>query len=416
MSYRPQRSYTSTMKWLLPMAFALIFVLYNFGISVNLKTSHSRELKDEFLLSLLKEIPTQPHQQHTTTSTDSAYDWPIQTMPHVVCNQSAYQTKIDQRRIPRFIIAGTQKGGTSALSSLLRLHPQVVPTETLEVHYFDYYIRKVKYKNPMLLRDKHICKRRRMYQEEFDIRKLLQHPNTITFDKTPKYLSLPFVARYVKRIAPWAKILITLRNPVDRAYSQWKMEIDRNRKIRTFDNLINKEMELRRNLGLTSAPTLMEFQTNPMKYNEDHYFQITPNNTLTALSRDWMDYTSTTTKYLLPIARGLYAQQLAYWLDYFPIEKRLKVIQYEKLRSNGQIAFQSILEFAELDPKQWDVDDSVFEMDFRPVEVEHTEDMVMSNTTRMYLEKVFKPYNDELADLLGEEWRGVWDSSAGNEN
>lgn len=33
----------------------------------------------------------------------------------------------------------------------------------------------------------------------------------------------------------------------------------------------------------------------------------------------------------------------------------------------------------------------------------------LPNRTREYLHRFFKPYNDELADLLGEEWRGVWD-------
>ena len=29
--------------------------------------------------------------------------------------------------------------------------------------------------------------------------------------------------------------------------------------------------------------------------------------------------------------------------------------------------------------------------------------------TRQYLKALFRPYNELLADTLGEEWRGVWD-------
>ena len=29
--------------------------------------------------------------------------------------------------------------------------------------------------------------------------------------------------------------------------------------------------------------------------------------------------------------------------------------------------------------------------------------------TRRYLSALFRPYNEQLADILGEEWRGVWD-------
>ena len=32
----------------------------------------------------------------------------------------------------------------------------------------------------------------------------------------------------------------------------------------------------------------------------------------------------------------------------------------------------------------------------------------MPENCRRYLEKFFRAYNDQLADLLGEEWRNVW--------
>ena len=37
-----------------------------------------------------------------------------------------------------FVIGGTQKGGTSALASFLRQHPQIcMPADRKELHYFD---------------------------------------------------------------------------------------------------------------------------------------------------------------------------------------------------------------------------------------------------------------------------------------
>eukprot|EP00977_Amphora_coffeiformis_P012180 scaffold2997_cov182-Amphora_coffeaeformis.AAC.10 len=32
----------------------------------------------------------------------------------------------------------------------------------------------------------------------------------------------------------------------------------------------------------------------------------------------------------------------------------------------------------------------------------------MDASTRDFLRRFYKPYNNELADLLGEEWRDVW--------
>jgi hypothetical protein len=33
----------------------------------------------------------------------------------------------------------------------------------------------------------------------------------------------------------------------------------------------------------------------------------------------------------------------------------------------------------------------------------------LRNTTKAYLKAFYKPYNDALADLLGDDWRSIWD-------
>ena len=33
----------------------------------------------------------------------------------------------------------------------------------------------------------------------------------------------------------------------------------------------------------------------------------------------------------------------------------------------------------------------------------------MSEEIKTYLKHIYQPFNDKLADLLGENWRGVWD-------
>jgi hypothetical protein len=50
----------------------------------------------------------------------------------------------------------------------------------------------------------------------------------ITFDKTPVYIHLKDCPQYVAKTCPWGvKILVLVRNPVDRAYSQHEMDIAR---------------------------------------------------------------------------------------------------------------------------------------------------------------------------------------------
>jgi len=72
--------------------------------------------------------------------------------------------------------------------------------------------------------------------------------------------------------------------------------------------------------------------------------------------------------------------------------------------------YRDILEFIGVQKSHVEsIDDAVFSKRYK--EYSHAlpdEAHQMSNSTEEYLERFFKPYNDELADLLGEEWRGVW--------
>ena len=38
----------------------------------------------------------------------------------------------------------------------------------------------------------------------------------------------------------------------------------------------------------------------------------------------------------------------------------------------------------------------------------YTKEDFLPPSTREYLEKFYRPYNDQLAELLGPEWEGVW--------
>ena len=54
--------------------------------------------------------------------------------PHVCFDGNDWLTL---RHAPDLIIAGTQKGGTTALYALLRKHPQIVASNLFEAHFFD---------------------------------------------------------------------------------------------------------------------------------------------------------------------------------------------------------------------------------------------------------------------------------------
>lgn len=104
-------------------------------------------------------------------------------------------------KLPDFIIAGAQKCGTKALFDYFSLHPEIAMANYIyqrEVHFFD----------------QHYDKGVNWYQSLFN-------PTKIAGEKTPDYITqLTWIERMAKT-APDAKIIICLRDPVQRAYSNW---------------------------------------------------------------------------------------------------------------------------------------------------------------------------------------------------
>ena len=103
-------------------------------------------------------------------------------------------------RLPDFLGLGTQKGGTTTLHQLLGLHPDVHLPDRKEVHYFD-----LQPEQPAS-----------WYAEQFSSARPGQHCGEIT----PFYLFHPEVPARIRALLPEAKLLVLLRDPVERALSQ----------------------------------------------------------------------------------------------------------------------------------------------------------------------------------------------------
>ena len=113
-------------------------------------------------------------------------------------------------RLVDFVIAGAQKGGTSALAHFLSGHPAVAMASR-EGHVFD---------SPSYSSD--------WTPEEIDaryVRRLARRPTTVACgESTPIYLFLPDVAAELHRYNPALKVIVILRDPVERALSHYAME------------------------------------------------------------------------------------------------------------------------------------------------------------------------------------------------
>jgi hypothetical protein len=128
--------------------------------------------------------------------------------------QKDKESKVD------FVVAGMQKGGTQALNYFLSQHPEVgiVSSPKVAPHFFDieeYFESEPDYK---------------LYHSWFSPESLA----LLTGDITPIYTYWSPCVTRIKTYNPKMKVIVLLRNPVDRAYSHWNMEYSRDNEHRHF--------------------------------------------------------------------------------------------------------------------------------------------------------------------------------------
>lgn len=109
-----------------------------------------------------------------------------------------------------FIIAGVQKAGTTALFDHLGDAPGVSLSTVKEVHFFD--DESVDWSHPDYT----------AYEARFPLVE-----GGIVGEATPIYLFWPNALERICAYNPAMRIIVLLRDPVERAWSQWRMEIRR---------------------------------------------------------------------------------------------------------------------------------------------------------------------------------------------
>lgn len=110
-----------------------------------------------------------------------------------------------------FVIGGVQKGGTTALSQYLSRHPGIRLPRNKEAHVFD---------APDFADDWSADDIDRRYREHFDD----GEDAAAHGDATPIYMLHPTLVGRIARYNPAMRWIIVLRNPADRAISQYYME------------------------------------------------------------------------------------------------------------------------------------------------------------------------------------------------
>ena len=135
--------------------------------------------------------------------------------------------KLEAGSLPDFVIIGAQKCGTTAFYGLLTKHPNVEPAAIRELHYFD--------------RADRFDKGTEWYRRCFPPPRWKDGRRSITGEKTPYYLFHPQVPQRMAEVIPRVRLIVMLRNPVDRTYSQYHHDLSMGRiKPRAFEEIIEQ--------------------------------------------------------------------------------------------------------------------------------------------------------------------------------
>ncbi|NEQ36422.1 MAG: tetratricopeptide repeat protein [Okeania sp. SIO3I5] len=192
---------------------------------------------------------------------------------------------------PNFIIIGSQKSGTTSLENYISQHPQVLPAIKKETHFWsgkfhrgiDWYLAHF----PPIPKSK----------------------NFITGEATPNYLVTDEVPERIYSLLPSIKLLVILRNPVDRAFSQYHHWQRLNWEDRSFEVAINQELEI--------------LKTTPKQPQGDRkYWQLSGNY----------------------IGRGVYIEFMQKWMAVFPREQFL-ILRGEDLYERSDDTMKQVFNF-----------------------------------------------------------------------
>lgn len=247
---------------------------------------------------------------------------------------------------PKFIIVGTQKGGTTSLYSYLIEHPQILAAIKKEIHFWSH--------NYGYGLDWYLSHFPQLTNAEQPI---------FSGEASPNYFEDDRVAARIHQVFPEMKLILLLRNPVNRAISQYHHWVRLGLERQPLATVMESEME--------------QLSGYPHSVVRDIYWQ-------------------TSSKYLW---RGIYVVFLKHWLQFFPREQLL-VLKSEDFYQNPAATLQQVFEFLELP--------SFSSGEYQP----HNQGTYPSipDSVRVQLVNYFRPHNQVLEEFLGQEF--AWDKSA----
>jgi len=261
---------------------------------------------------------------------------------HIILKRHVYGWSSPLRVLPDLIVIGVVRSGTTSLYHYLSQHPSITKSAYDELGYFDsnYKLGLNWYKSffPSIFTKKKIIKKSRKF---------------ITYDVTPFYIYHEKAPKRIHELLPNCKLIVILRNPIDRCYSNYFLTNQQE----TFEDIIKNEKKILNQID---------------KHNVKKYYEFVHTSML---------------------GRSLYAEQLENWYKLFSKDQIL-IIKSEEFAIQTNKIMNEIFNFLELE--HFDIPDNS-----KKNKIHYD---MMKKETRDDLIEFFRPYNQKLYSLIGKNF------------
>ncbi|NEQ74827.1 MAG: hypothetical protein F6K23_18340 [Okeania sp. SIO2C9] len=263
--------------------------------------------------------------------------------------------------LPSFIIIGAQKCGTTSLYNYVIEHPQILPASMKELHFFNWRSKPGNRKTVEGVD---------WYLSQFPT--IPNGKNLITGEATPDYLVDPHTPQRMFNLLPDVKLIVLLRNPIDRAVSHYHHNrgISKKREPLPFIKAIEKESE---RLNIEKEKLISDENYRSLFHRNYSYLE-----------------------------RGIYIEQLEKWMSIFPREQFL-ILKSEDFYARPDVTLKEVFEFLGLPNYQVTNKKKYNEIYYQPI----------NPKIRSNLAEYFQPYNQKLEEYLGRKFN--WEMNGNKE-
>ena len=254
------------------------------------------------------------------------------------------------RVLPDFLVIGAKRCGTTSLYRHLPEHQCISRSLRDNIGFFNdnYHLGINWYKSlfPTIF-----------YKKKMESK----NKHCLFFDVTSGYMEEELTAKNVHEVNPNQKIIVILRNPVDRAYSHYHVNVKEKSEKRSFEDAVFEEMN--------------RIKSERIIQNKNKNLRVfTPNN---------IHY----------LKKGFYALQLKSWFKIFPREQIL-VLSTEEFQEDQNLIYKKIFDFLNIPNMKIKSTEKMEKGNYIP----------MKHDTRNLLLDYFRQYNHELFEFINSEF------------